>query len=109
MRASTITANDFLKGRAVRPHGILGRHSFKAHMEGISIVVIGQDGAPVNVEYAGTTDNRSCSACVSGVGFIGGWEYPHKAMPWKYMVESINRGVLYHDSASLPKAYRRAE
>lgn len=109
MRATTITANDFLLGRAVRPQGVLGRHSFKATLEGRSIEVVDENGESVKVEYGATADMRSCHAYVRDVGFIGGWQYPHKAMPFTYLVDCINRHILYFQSADLPKSYRRSE
>jgi hypothetical protein len=107
MRASTITAQEFLTGRAARVRNTKTIHNFKAHLEGRGIKVVDEYGNPVEVRFAGTTDNRSCSASIDGLGLIGGWQYPHKAMPWKYMVESINRGILYSDMNGLPTAYRR--
>lgn len=106
MIIETFTAKEFLQGRKVRSRCLLGRHNFIARMEGTVIRVVDANGKPVKVNYAGTVDSRTVHARVDGVGFIGGWQYPHRAMPWKYLVKCINRGVLYHESASLPKAYR---
>jgi len=107
MRITTVTAKDFIMGRMARVRNTKTRHNFKAHLEGRAIKVVDESGNEVEVRFSGTTDNRSCSASIDGLGFIGGWQYPHKAMPWKYMVESINQGVLYSDMNVLPKAYRR--
>lgn len=91
----TITLDQFLKGSWHLAQPRLGRHTFKARMEGRSIVVEDEDGQPVKVSYAGTTDNRTVTAHVDGLGYIGGWRYPHRRMPWSYLVDSINRGYVY--------------
>jgi hypothetical protein len=71
------------------------------------IVVKDEHGEEVDVTFGATSDNRSVHAHVEGVGFIGGWQYPHKAMPWEYLVKSINRGIVYHDMNHLPKSLKR--
>ncbi len=80
-----------------------GVHKFKARLVGPRIIVEDEQGRSVTVNFSATQDMRTCYAHVESVGFIGGWTYPHRKMPWTYLAESINRGVLYHDINDLPK------
>jgi hypothetical protein len=102
MQSRTISTKQFLAGEAVRPQG-LGTHRYSATLNGKRITVTDEDGHVVEVEYGGTSDNRTVYARVPGVGLIGGWQYPHRAMPWHYLARSINRHVLYHRMEDLPK------
>ena len=69
-------------------------HSLRAH---------DPEGSLVQVTYSGTQDRRTMMAYVEGVGFIGGWQSPHRAMPFHYLIVPINCGVLYSHSSLLPR------
>jgi len=102
----TISPGQFIAG-AFAMNRLDGQHRYRAHMEGRSLIVT-LDGEPVKgIHFGATADNRSVSAYIDGEGFIGGWQYPHKAMPWSYLAECINFGILYAASDHLPKAYGR--
>jgi hypothetical protein len=100
MKVKTITSHEFLAGVPPRPRGT-SRHAYRARLDGKSIVVE-LHGKTVEVQFGATQDQRSVTAFVPGVGFIGGWQWPHRAMPWAYLVESINQGVLHHEMSTLP-------
>jgi hypothetical protein len=85
----------------IRPSTV---HQFRARIEAGKLVVTDQAGNPVKVACAGTTDNRTVYASVEGTGLIGGWCYPHRAMPWAYLAESINQGKVYAATDELPTA-----
>ncbi|MCL6557663.1 MAG: hypothetical protein K6U74_02450 [Firmicutes bacterium] len=107
MKSRTITPEEFLTGSYLKKRPP-STHKFRAEYtpeEGIK--VFDENGNQVDVEFSATLDGRSVWARVEGVGFIGGWQYPHRAMPWKYLAESINKGILYHSSDQLPKKYTR--
>ncbi len=106
MQVKTISASDFLHGLAAHERAI-GRHSYRAVLEQGAVKVYDQTGQPVAVTCGGTMDNRTVYVHVAGVGFIGGWQYPHKGLPWKSLVGSINRGILYSETADLPKRWDR--
>jgi hypothetical protein len=74
-------------------------------VEGRGIVVTDAEGDEVKVTYGSTHDMRSCHAHATRVGFIGGWQYPHRAMPFKYLIDCINNGKIYAATANLPKKY----
>jgi hypothetical protein len=74
---------------------------------GLGIVVEDAEGQPVAVKFGATEDLRTVYAQVQGVGFIGGWQYPHRAMPWSYLVDSINAGRLYTRLEDLPNRWQR--
>ena len=82
-------------------HGT-GTHTFKAHLQGKSIVVQDENGNEVNVQYAATSDKRTCYAHVEGIGFIGGWQWPNQPKPFQTLVAYINQGILYHNLDDLP-------
>jgi hypothetical protein len=82
------------------------RHKYKARMEGRAIRVT-LHGEPVDVTFGATMDHRTVTARVPGVGFIGGWTYPHRAMPWEALAESISAGILYEHMSDLPNGRRR--
>ena len=87
---------------------MIRKHNYKAtwnRMEGI--IVVDGKGKEVKVEYASTVDNRTMYAYVPGVGYIGGWQWPHKAMPFKHLATCINRGILYTKMEDLPTASTR--
>lgn len=103
MQTSTITADDFVKGLAIHVSR-MARHNYRARIYNErGIVVTDAEGNEIRVSYASTSDMRTCTAHVDGVGFIGGWQYPHKAQRFQKLVASINRGILYSDSSLLPK------
>lgn len=103
-RITTITPAEFIAGQIYRrPRGYT-RHTYKATMEGRSIIVRDQHGLRVPCQFAGTQDNRTLYAWIEGVGYIGGWQYPHKSQPWAALAVSINRGRLYASIDSLPKS-----
>jgi hypothetical protein len=83
------------------------RHTYRAMLVGLGIVVEDAAGQPVAVEFGATEDMRTVYAQVQGVGFIGGWQYPHRAMPWSYLVDSINAGRLYARLEDLPNRWQR--
>ncbi len=83
------------------------RHTYRAMLVGLGIVVEDAEGQPVAVEFGATEDLRTVYAQVQGVGFIGGWQYPHRAMPWSYLVDSINAGRLYTRLEDLPNRWQR--
>lgn len=107
MKARTISPEEFLTGSYLKKRPP-STHKFRAEYnpkEGIK--VFDENGNRVDVEFSATLDNRSVAAYVKGAGFIGGWQYPHRAMPWNYLAESINRGILYHSLDQLPKKFTR--
>lgn len=107
MTITTTTAKAFLEGRCCRQGHGKQKHTYTAKMEGRAIHVYDQDGQPVAVSFGGTMDNRSVYChLTNGGGFIGGWQYPHKKMPWAYLADCINKGILYHDMNDLPKTHR---
>lgn len=106
------SSKDFLMARLTplhaRAHLYKGpkTHSYKAAwVEGRGLVVTDSAEQEVALRASGTLDNRTVMIEVEGVGYIGGWQYPHRAMPWRYLVESINRGVLYQCADALPRKY----
>lgn len=111
MKTTTGSPLDFLRGK--QPAAFGGdyrcshrrlRHTFRAELvNGRSIHVFDEHGERVEAKFAGTQDNRTLYCEVPGVGFIGGWQYPHKALPWKALVDSINKGRLYRTTDDLPK------
>jgi hypothetical protein len=103
MERKTITAQDFLMGRAVTAYRGVGRHPYRARwIQGKGIVVLDDCDQEVRATFAATEDNRTVTAHVEGVGYIGGWQYPHKAQSFKALVSSINRGRLYYRQSQLP-------
>ncbi len=90
---------------------VVSAHKFRAEwIDGKGIVVRDENGIELGadrIRFAGTLDNRTVSAYVEGVGYIGGWQYPHKALPWKRLVDYINRGLAYWSSEQLPKRYQQ--
>jgi hypothetical protein len=107
MEPKTISANDFLAGLIFPDRIGIDKHNLKAELVGRGIVVKDASGNVVKVIYAGSTDNRTLYARVEGLGFIGGWQYPHRRAPFTDLVESINQGVLYHDMNDLPNGRKR--
>ncbi len=103
----TITPVEFLSGEYMRrgDQTRQPKHSYTASLEGNSIVVRNTNGRKVEVRYGATNDNRTVYAEVDGEGFIGGWQYPHRAQPFRKLVESINRKILYRRFDDLPKRY----
>lgn len=83
------------------------RHDLRARWTDGGIAVEDAAGQPVRVQFGGTADLRTVSAHVPGLGFIGGWRYPHKREAWKFLVDCINEGRLYHDLSDLPNGRRR--
>jgi len=82
-------------------------HGLRATWEdGKGLTVTDAQGAVVQVTLGATLDNRTVYAHVEGLGFIGGWTYPHRAQPFKRIVESINRGRVYEDMNHLPNGRR---
>lgn len=99
----TISPEEFLKGGIFNEVLRKETHSYRAELvDGKRIVVKDAQGNEVKVQFGGTSDNRTVYAYIEGVGFIGGWEYPHKKMPWAALVAYINMGILYRSSAMLP-------
>ena len=76
-------------------------HTYKAEMVDGSLIVRNAKGDKVKVTFAGTTDNRTLYAYVPE-GYIGGWQWPHVPMPFKALVDSINRGIMYGSMSELP-------
>lgn len=106
MKTTTITVNDFLNGSMfLRPTGT-GQHNLTAKWDN-GIKVTDENGNAVNVEYGATTDNRTVTAYVREIGFIGGWQYPHKRQSFKLLIDSINQGIVYHDMNDLPNGRKR--
>lgn len=107
MQTKEISASDFLAGLIFPGRLGIGGHNLKAEQVGRGIVVKDPSGNAVKVTYAGTTDNRTLYAHVDGLGFIGGWTYPHRRQPFTCLVESINQGVLYHEMNDLPNGRKK--
>lgn len=103
MKTGTMSISDFLKGGFPQPKTGKGIHNFKAAWSDKGITIDGHKPSDLGVTFGATSDNRTCYAHLNGLGFIGGWQYPHRKMPFKYLVESINQGILYYDQNSLPK------
>lgn len=104
MKTCMISLTTFLKGGVIRRKTGIATHDFKAEwVEGQGIRINGQVPSEIGITFAATLDNRTCYAYAAGYGFIGGWQYPHRKMPFKYLVEKINEGILYYDQNSLPK------
>lgn len=84
-------------------------HNFRARLtpEG-GLEVTDPDGARVDVRLSATSDMRSVHAFVPSVGFIGGWEYPHRKMPWSHLVDCINEGKVYYSTEDLPNGRKKA-
>ena len=85
-----------------------GSHTLKAEwVAGTGLVVKDRQGNKLEVSYGATADLGTCYAHVQGLGFIGGWttgrQRPPK-MQFRRLVESINCGILYPDTDSLPRA-----
>lgn len=100
----TITTREFLSGEHYRcGHKPPTKHKYRAHLEGNSVVVTDESGERVEVNFGATQDHRTVYCHVDGVGFIGGWTYPHKRQPFRKLVDCINRGKLY-DMNDLPKS-----
>lgn len=110
MKIGEISSKDFLAGNFLpQPRAGRGIHNFKAEwVEGRGIRINGHIPHELKISFASTNDMRTCYAYCEGVGFIGGWQYPHRKMPFKYLVESINQGILYYDQNSLPNGRRRS-
>lgn len=106
MQTKEISSKDFLAGVKPFPRGI-GTHNLKTELVGRGIVVKDLNGNKVEVTYGATSDRRSVHAHVVGLGFIGGWQYPHRAAPFMDLVESINQGILYPDMNSLPNGRKK--
>jgi hypothetical protein len=106
LKTCEISSADFLAGVRPFPRGI-GTHNLKAELVGRGIEVKDPSGKVVEVSYGATMDRRSVHAYVTGLGFIGGWQWPHRSAPFTDLVESINQGVLYHDMNSLPNGRKR--
>lgn len=72
MTLKTITSRQFIDGQVfcdlARLQHSKGQHSFRAHMEGRSIVVQDASGQVVKVNYGSTADGRSVSAHIDGGG-----------------------------------------
>ena len=102
MKSGTISSSDFLAGKRLTPRTGRGTHNLTATWDGHGIVVLDPERHLMTVSYASSVDRRTCYAYIENLGFIGGWQYPHKGQPFRALVESINRGVLYFDMNSLP-------
>jgi hypothetical protein len=104
MNMPTISSKDFLAGNYGDSRPRFSKHKYRAYLQAhTGIKVEDEGGNEVTVEYASTHDMRTCYAHIPGIGFIGGWTYPHKKMPFFHLVEKINDGILYKDSNDLPK------
>jgi hypothetical protein len=101
----TVSSDDFLTGRC-RHDVTRGTHNYRASLEEGKIVVVDDNGNHLEVHYGASSDMRTCYASVNGVGFIGGWTYPHKKLPFRELVAYINRGVVYADMNDLPKSHK---
>jgi hypothetical protein len=106
MKTQIITSNDFLSGNFFKKKDI-ERHTLKAKWENGKIIVTDQEDNKVEVTYGATIDMRTCTAYVNGLGFIGGWQYPHKKMPFSELVNKINQGILYPDMNNLPTGRKK--
>ena len=106
MQCDTVTPAEFIRGLESLVKDA-GKHDLRAEQVGQGIVVKRPDGSIVDVKYAGSIDSRTVYAYVEYLGIIGGWRYPHRKQPFLCLVESINRGILYHDMNSLPNGRRR--
>ena len=108
MTHTTITVDDFLKGCRPRPKEGRTHHAYRAEIVGKGVQVFDKDGNRVEVTFAGTTDNRTVYAYVKGDFYIGGWQYPHKKLPFTRLVDSINKGVGYFSMDALPKSSKES-
>ena len=108
MTHTTITANDFLKGRQPKPKGAHTYHNYRAVQIGKGIQVFDKDGNRVEVTFAGTLDNRTVYAYVKRDFYIGGWQYPHKSLPFTRLVDSINKRVGYFSMDALPRSSKES-
>ncbi len=107
MKTRTISTAEFLSGSRYREPSKT-QHEYHAEWGPNGITVYGKDGQQVEIQCAGTLDNRTAYVCVKATGeIIGGWTYPHAAMPWKYLITCINQGICYKHTNDLPK--RRAK
>jgi hypothetical protein len=107
MKHTTITPKQFVDGGYLNRRKGKATHCFRAHLNGSAVEVEDEAGNAVEVHFACTVDNRTVTAHIPNVGYIGGWQYPHKAQPFRCLVESINEGVLYYDHCNLPTASTR--
>ena len=82
-----------------------GTHTLHASLDGISVIVRDAEGNQLNVLFSATSDRRTVTAYVEGTGYIGGWRYPHRAMPLEFLVDSINLGKVYEKPDHLPNRY----
>ena len=104
MRTATITTNQFLSGSYVAQNRQVTRHDYTARWQdgdGILLSLHGETVPAKLVTFGGTANNSTCYCHVEGVGFIGGWT--GKKHPWRKLVDSINRGMLYPSTSQLPR------
>ena len=96
-----LSARDYLQRASGR------YHTFVASLrDGRAIEVRDAGGELVPIICAGTEDNRTLCARVDGLGYIGGWRYPHRREPWSALVEAINLRRLYGSVQELPTTHR---
>jgi len=86
---------------------MMSKHSFRARLEGGRVLVADEHGDPVQVDFAGTSDEKTVYAHVPGVGFIGGWTVSSRRRssskrPFSDLVPSINAGRVYLDMNDMP-------
>ena len=104
MKTYRLSLGDFIHGRFIIAPSV-GIHEYRAALipSSQSIQVTDSTGRIIEVQYSATHDRRTMMAYIEEVGFIGGWQHPHRAMPFHYLIVSINRGVLYSHSHLLPR------
>jgi hypothetical protein len=104
VKTYTLSLGDFIQGRGIIEPKIT-IHTYRATLvpSHQAIRVTDESGSLIAVHYSATGDRRTMMAYVEDVGYIGGWQYPHRAMPFHYLIVSINRGVLYSHSHLLPR------
>jgi hypothetical protein len=80
------------------------RHTYRAMLVGLGIVVEDAEGQPVAVEFGATEDLRTVYAQVQGVGFIGGWQSPTGPCPGATWLRVLTQAVSILSSKTCPTA-----
>ena len=100
MQTDTVRSSDIAQGDKklcawFHLHERPARHDLHAEwVEGRGCVITAPDGTEVKASFGATADARTVYAHVEGMGFIGGWTYPHRKMAFRKLVGSINRGIV---------------
>lgn len=105
MRSRIVSSGDFGKWQLHQRPGPT-THTYRAELASGAVRVFDVAGNRVQVTFASTADRRTAYARIEGVGFIGGWQHPHKALPFTALVDYINLGIVYQDMRDLPRSPR---